>query len=36
MEAVDAGLEIIVFLQGIPTLDMIAVKQFMKGSTQSS
>ena len=33
MEAVDAGLEIIVCLtEGIPTLDMIAVKQFMKGS----
>lgn len=34
MEAVDAGLEIIVCLtEGIPTLDMIAVKQFMKGSS---
>ena len=33
MEADDAGLEIIVCLtEGIPTLDMIAVKQFMKGS----
>ena len=33
MEAVDAGLEIIVCLtEGIPTLDMIAVKQCMKGS----
>lgn len=34
MEAVDAGLEIVVCLtEGIPTLDMIAVKQFMKDSS---
>lgn len=33
MEAVDAGVETIVCLtEGIPTLDMIAVKQFMKGT----
>lgn len=35
MEAVDAGIETVVCLtEGIPTFDMIAVKQFMKG-TQS-
>ena len=33
MEAVDAGIETVVCLtEGIPTFDMIAVKQFMKGS----
>jgi succinyl-CoA synthetase alpha subunit len=33
MEAVDAKLETVVCLtEGIPTLDMIAVKQFMKGT----
>ena len=32
MEAVEAGVEIVVCLtEGIPTLDMIAVKQYMKG-----
>jgi succinyl-CoA synthetase alpha subunit len=33
MEAVEAGLETVVCLtEGIPTLDMVAVKQFMKGT----
>ena len=32
MEAIEAGIEIVVCLtEGIPTLDMIAVKQYMKG-----
>lgn len=34
MEAVDAGIETVVCLtEGIPTIDMIAVKQFMKGTS---
>ncbi len=34
MEAVDAGIETVVCLtEGIPTFDMIAVKQFMKGTS---